>query len=105
MIVETGTTIPKHLTTPGGFSIDSGTYVTPHVKEPCAYQIIKSFRGTTNPTAIKDYLVITSQRDQVHIHTHGMLNPPSICPIQGTYRKTGHPNIVVFQQPDGPVSD
>ena len=104
MIVETGTTIPKHLTTPGGFSIDSGTYVTPQVNEPCAYQIIKSFRGTANPTAIKDDLVITSQLDQVHIHTHGLLNPPSRCPIQGTYWKTGHPNIVVFQQPKGPVS-
>ena len=53
---------------------------------------------------IKDDLVITSQCDQVHIHTHGLLNPPSRCPIQGTYRKTGHPNIVVFQKPKGPVA-
>ena len=104
MIVESGTMIPAHLFTPGGFSIDSGTYITPRVREPCAYQIIKSFRGTATPTAIQDDLVITSQKDQVHIHAHGMLNPPLRCPIQGTYRKTGHPNIVVFQPPDGPIS-
>ena len=71
MIVETGTTIPEHLTTLGGFSIDSGTYVTPKINVPCAYQVIKSFRGTANPTTTKEGIVITSQVDQVHIHTHG----------------------------------
>ena len=104
MIVETGTTIPEHLTMPGGFSIDSGTYITPKINVPCAYQVIKSFRGTANPTTTKEDIVITSQVDQVHIHTHGLLNPPSRCPIQGTYRKTGHPNIVVFQKLKGPVA-
>ena len=104
MIMETGTTIPKHLTTPGGFSIDAGTYITPKVNIPCAYQVIKSFRGTANPTTTKEDLVITSQVDQVHIHTHGLLNPPSRCPIQGTYWKTGHPNIVVFQKLKVPVA-
>ena len=97
MIVETGTTIPEHLTKPGGFSIDSGTYVIPKIDVPCAYQVIKSFMGTANPTTTKEGMVITSQVDQVHIHTHGPLNPPSRCPIQGNYRKTGHPDIVVFQ--------
>ena len=104
MIVESGTTIPANLIKQGGFSIDSGTYITPQVRVPCAYKVIKSFRGTATPTDIQDDLAITSQKDQVHIHTHGMLNPPPRCPIQGTYRKTGHPNIVVFQPSDGPIS-
>ena len=97
MIVETGTTIPKHLTKPGGFAIDSGTYVIPKINIPCAYQVIKPFMGTANPTMAMDGMVITSQVNQVHIHTHGPLNPPTRCPIQGNYRKTGHPDIVVFQ--------
>ena len=104
MIVESGTTIPANLIKPGGFSIDSGTYITPQIRVPCAYQVIKSFRVTAMPTDIQDELVITSQKDQVHIHAHGMLNPPPRCPIQGTYRKTGHPNIVVYQPSDGPIS-
>ena len=104
MIVESGMTIPANLLKPGGFSIDSGTYITPQIRIPCAYQVIKSFRGTAMPTDLQGDLVITSQKDQVHIHAHGMLNPPPRCPIQGTYRKTGHPNIVVFQPSDGPIS-
>ena len=104
MIVETGTTIPANLVKPGGFSIDSGTYIIPQIRTPCAYQIIKTFKGTAAPTNLQDDLIITSQKDQVHIHAHGMLNPPPRCPIQGTYRKTGHPNIVVFQPSEGPIS-
>ena len=104
MIIESGTTIPANLLKPGGFSIDSGTYITPQIKIHCAYQIIKSFKGTATPTNLQDDLVIPSQKDQVHIHAHGMLNPPPRCPIQGTYRKTGHPNIVVFQPSEGPIS-
>ena len=104
MIVETSTTIPAHLIRPGGFSIDSGTYIIPRIKTLCAYQIIKTFVGTAEPTNRQDDLIITSQKGQVHIHTHGMLNPPSRCPIQGTYRKTGHSNIVVFQPAQGPTS-
>ena len=46
MIVETGTTIPANLVKPGGFSIDSGTYIIPQIRTPCAYQIIKTFKGT-----------------------------------------------------------
>ena len=49
-------------------------------------------------------MVITSQADQVHIHTHCILNPPEKCPLQGTYRKTGHPDIVVFEPRNGPSS-
>ena len=104
MIVETGTTIPEHLTKPGGFAIDSGTYVIPKIDIPCAYQLIKPFLGTANPTSAMDGMVITSQVDQVHIHTHGPLNPPPRCPIQGNYRKTGHPDIVVFQGLQGPIA-
>ena len=104
MIVETSTTIPANLIKPGGFSIDSGTYIIPRTKTPCAYQIIKTFIGTAEPTNRQDDLIITSQKGQVHIHTHGMLNPPTKCPIQGTYRKTGHSNIIVFQPVQGPTS-
>ena len=104
MIVETSTTIPAHLIKPGGFSIDSGTYIIPRIKTPCAYQIIKTFLGTAESTNRQDDLIITSQKGQVHIHTHGMLNPPEKCPIQGTYRKTGHSNIIVFQPAQGPTS-
>ena len=104
MIVETGTTIPAHLTNPNGFVIDSGTYILPKIMIPCIYQVIKPFLGTPTPTQVKDGLVITSQADQVHVHTHGTLNPPEKCPVQGTYRKTGHPDIVVFEPRDGPSS-
>ena len=64
----------------GDLMIDSGTYVIPKIDVPCAYQVIKSFVGTANPTTTKEGMVITSQVDQVHIHTHGPLNPPSKCP-------------------------
>ena len=104
MIVETGTTVPAHLTNPNGFVIDSGTYVLPKIVIPCAYQVIKSILGTSNPTPADGGLVITSQVDQVHIHIHGTLNPPDKCPLQGTYRKTGHPDIVVFEPRNGPSS-
>ena len=50
MIVETGTTVPAHLTNPNGLVIDSGTYVLPKIVIPCAYQVIKSILGTPNPT-------------------------------------------------------
>ena len=102
MIVETGTTIPAHLTNPNGFVIDSGTYVLPKIVIPCAYLVIKSILGTLNPTPADGGLVIISQADQVHIHTHGTLNPPDKCPLQGTYRKTGHPDIMVFEPRNGP---
>ena len=104
MIVESSTTIPAHLVKSGGFSIDSGTYIIPRIKTPCAYQIIKPFLGTAEPTNHPDDLIITSQTGQVHIHTHGRLNPPDKCPIQGTYRKTGHLNIIVFQPSEGPTT-
>ena len=101
MIVETGTTIPAHLSSTGGFIIDSGTYVVPKVENPCTYQTIKTFMGTPQPTSVEAGLVITSQKDMVHVHTHGTLNPPENCPIQGQYRRTGHPNIVVFEPMGG----
>ena len=104
MIVETGTTISAHLTNPNGFIIDSGTYVLPKIVIPCAYQVIKSILGTPNPTPADGGVVVTSQADQVHVHTHGTLNPPDKCPLQGTYRKTGHPDIVVFEPRTGPSS-
>ena len=104
MIVETGTTVPAHLTNPNGFVIDSGTYILPKIVIPCAYQVIKSILGTPNPTPTEGSMVITSQADQVHVHTHGTLNPPEKCPLQGTYRKTGHPDIVVFEPRNGPSS-
>ena len=53
---------------------------------------------------IKNRLVITSQIDLVHVHTHGTLNPPDRCPIQDQYRRTGHPNIVIFEPMDGPTT-
>ena len=102
MIVETGTTVPAHLTNPNGYIIDSGTYILPKIVIPCAYQVIKSILGTPNPTPAEGGLVITSQADQVHVHIHGTLNPPDKCPLQGTYRKTGHPDIVVFEPRNGP---
>ena len=104
MIVETGTTISEHLTNPNGFIIDSGTYVLPKIVIPCAYQVIKSILRTPTPTSADGGVVITSQVDQVHIHTHGTLNPPDKCPLQGTYRETGHPDIVVFEPRTGPNS-
>ena len=104
MIVETGTTIPKHLTKPCGFAIDSGTYVIPKIDIPCAYQLIKPFLGTASPTSAMDSMVITSQVDQVHIHTLRPLNPPPRCPIQGNYQKMGHPDSVVFQELKGPIA-
>ena len=63
--------------------------------------------GTTIPnlTTPGRFSIDTSPHERPSPHPHSwMLNPPSRCPIQGTYRKTGHPNIVVFQQPEGPVS-
>ena len=104
MLVESSTTIPAHLTKSGGFSIESGTYIIPRVKTPCAYQIIKTFLGSDEPTNRPDNLIITSQTGQVHLHTHGRLNPPDRCPIQGTYLKTGHLNIIVFQPSPGPTT-
>ena len=105
MIVETGTTIPANLVDTGGFIIDSGTYVLPPVETPCAYQIIKKFRGTGKPTKEPDELIITSQGGQIHLHTHGKILPPHRCPIQGSYLKTGHTNIVVFRQLEEPRTE
>ena len=102
MLVESGTTIPAHLIGKGGFTIDTGTYIIPQIKTPCAYQIIKEFRGSGTPTGEPDELIITSQQGQVHLHTHGRLNPPDRCPVQGAYLKTGHLNIIVFSQSKGP---
>ena len=48
--------------------------------------------------------MITSQKDMVHVHRHGTLNLPAQCPIQGQYRRTGHPNIVVFEPMEGPTA-
>ena len=104
MIVETGTTISENLANPNGFIIDSGTYVLPKIVIPCAYQTIKSIMGTPTPTLADGGVVITSETHQVHIHTHGTLNPPDKCPLQGTYRETGHPDIVVFEPRTGPNS-
>ena len=104
MLVEYSTTIPAHLTESGVFSIDSGTYIIPRVKTPCAYQIIKKFQGSNEPTNRPEDLIITSQTGQVHLHTHGRLNPPDRCPIQGTYLKTEHINIIVFQPLSGPTT-
>ena len=104
MLVESSTTIPAHLTKSGFFSIDSGTYIIPRVKTPCAYQIIKTFLGSDETTNQPDDLIITSQTGQVHLHTHGRLNPPDKCPIQGAYLKTGHLNIIVFQPASGPTT-
>ena len=102
MLVETGTTIPDNLVGNGGFTIDTGTYIIPPIKTPCAYQIIKEFSGSSAPTKETDELIITSQQGQVHLTTHGKLNPPPKCPMQGTYRKTGHLNIIVFEPSKGP---
>ena len=102
MLVESSTTIPANLVSTGGFAIDSGTYIIPQIKTPCAYQIIKTFLGSGEPTGEPDDLILTSQKGQVHLHTHGRLNPPDRCPIQGAYLKTGHLNILVFRQTDGP---
>ena len=104
MLVESSTTIPAHLTKTGGFAIDSGTYIIPQIKTPCAYQIIKTFLGSGETTNQPDDLIITSQKGQVHLHTHGRLNPPDRCPIQGAYLKTGHLNILVFQPTEGPTT-
>ena len=102
MLVETGTTIPANLIGSGGFTIDTGTYIIPPIKTPCAYQIIKEFSGSSAPTSEPDELIITSQQGQVHLNTHGRLNPPEKCPVQGSYLKTGHLNIIVFEQSKGP---
>ena len=102
MLVESSTMIPAHLVGTGCFAIDSGTYIIPQIKTPCAYQIIKEFLGSGTPTDKPDDLILTSQKGQVHLHTHGRLNPPDRCPIQGAYLKTGHLNIIVFSQTDGP---
>ena len=102
MLVETGTTIPDNLVGNGGFTIDTGTYIIPPIKTPCAYQIIKEFSGSSATTKETDELIITSQQGQVHLTTHGKLNPPPKCPMQGTYRKTGHLNIIVFEPSKGP---
>ena len=102
MLVESSTTIPAHLVGKGGFTIDSGTYIIPQIKTPCAYQIIKEFLGSGTSTDKPDDLILTSQKGQVHLHTHGRLNPPDRCPIQGAYLKTGHLNIIVFSQSEGP---
>ena len=102
MLVESSTTIPAHLVGKGGFTIDSGTYIIPQIKTPCAYQIIKEFLGSGTSTDEPDDLILTSQQGQVHLHTHGRLNPPDRCPIQGAYLKTGHLNIIVFSQNKGP---
>ena len=40
----------------------------------------------------------------MHLHTHGRLNPPDRCPIQGAYLKTGHLNILVFHPTEGPTT-
>ena len=104
MIVETGTTISENVANPNGFIIDSGTYILPKIVIPCAYQIIKSIMGTPTPTLADGGVVITSETHQVHIHTHGTLNPPDKCPLQGTYRETGYPDIVVFEPRTGPNS-
>ena len=101
MIVETGTTI----TNPNGFIIDSGTYVLPKIVIPCAYQVIKSVLGTPTPTLKDGGVVITSQMDQVHIHTHGTLNPPDKCPLQGTYSgnwSSGHCGVRTSDWPQLP---
>ena len=50
MLVKSGTTIPANLIGGGGFSIDTGTYIIPRIKTPCAYQIIKEFSGSSVPT-------------------------------------------------------
>ena len=76
MIVETGTTISENVANPNRFIIDSGTYVLPKIVIPCAYQIIKSLMGTPTPTLADGGIVITSETNQVHIHTHGTLNLP-----------------------------
>ena len=102
MLVESSTMIPAHLVGKGGFTIDSGTYIIPQIKTPCAYQIIKEFLGSGTSTDEPDDLILTSQQGQVHLHTHGRLNPPDRCPIQGAYLKTGHLNIIVFSQSEGP---
>ena len=104
MLVESSTTIPANLINAGGFSIDSGTYIIPQIKTPCAYQIIKTFLGSGETTSKPDDLIITSQKGQVHLHTHGRLNPPDRCPIQGAYLKTGHLNILVFRPTEGPIT-
>ena len=104
MIVETGTTIAENVADLNGFIIDSGTYILPKIEIPCAYQTIKSILGTPTPTLADGGVVITSESHQVHIHTHGTLNPPDKCPLQGTYRETGHPDIVVFEPRTGPNS-
>ncbi len=102
MLVESGTTIPANLIGSGGFTIDTGTYIIPQIKTPCAYQIIKEFSGSSAPTNEPDELIITSQQGQVHLNTHGRLNPPDKCPVQGSYLKTGHLNIIVFSQSKRP---
>ena len=62
MLVESSTTIPANLINAGGFSIDSGTYIIPQIKTPCAYQIIKTFLGSGETTSKPDDLIITSQK-------------------------------------------
>ena len=62
MLVESSTTIPAHLTETGGFAIDSGTYIIPQIRTPCAYQIIKTFLGSGETTNQPDDLIITQPK-------------------------------------------